>query len=136
MTVPAVTCAVIIKENKVLITKRSESMRFPLLWEFPGGKAEKDESPESCILREIQEELNIGIKIKRQLALGDDHYHAFGLLLIPFIAEYIGGEIKLTEHSEYQWVFFHELKNYFWVPADVAVVKLITDLFNSQTSIF
>jgi len=40
-----VTCAIIVHNNKVLVTQRSEKMTLPLKWEFPGGKIEKDETP-------------------------------------------------------------------------------------------
>ncbi len=56
-----VTCAIILFQNKILVTQRSESMKLPLKWEFPGGKLEPGESEEACIIREIKEELNLNI---------------------------------------------------------------------------
>lgn len=41
-----VVCAVILKENKILIAQRSEKMKLPLKWEFPGGKLEDGENEE------------------------------------------------------------------------------------------
>ncbi|RZL19246.1 MAG: DNA mismatch repair protein MutT, partial [Pedobacter sp.] len=35
-----VTCAIIFKDNRVLIAQRSTNMKLPLKWEFPGGKVE------------------------------------------------------------------------------------------------
>lgn len=32
-----VTCAIICFENKILVAQRSEQMKLPLKWEFPGG---------------------------------------------------------------------------------------------------
>lgn len=59
-----VACAIIIDdEGKVLAAQRSESMSLPLKWEFPGGKLSKNETAEDCIVREIQEELNISVTI-------------------------------------------------------------------------
>ena len=54
-----VTCAIIIKAERVLITQRSENMPHPLKWEFPGGKVKAGESPGYCIKREIFEELGL-----------------------------------------------------------------------------
>lgn len=52
-----VTCALIFKEKKLLITQRSEKMNHPFRWEFPGGKMLSGETPEKCLKREIKEEL-------------------------------------------------------------------------------
>ena len=39
-----VTCAIIFFDNQILVTQRSEKMKLPLKWEFPGGKLEENES--------------------------------------------------------------------------------------------
>ena len=36
-----VAAAVIVKENKILITQRAKEDSFPLKWEFLGGKLEE-----------------------------------------------------------------------------------------------
>ncbi len=79
-----VACAIILKENFVIITQRSESMRLPLKWEFPGGKVEKNESAEECIHREIFEELNIQITLKKRLKNSIYCYPDHIVCLIPF----------------------------------------------------
>ncbi|KPQ07235.1 MAG: 8-oxo-dGTP diphosphatase MutT, partial [Algoriphagus marincola HL-49] len=49
----SVACAIILADQKVLAVRRSEDMPLAGYWEFPGGKVEEGESPESCIVREI-----------------------------------------------------------------------------------
>ena len=44
-----VTCAIIMINNKILVTQRSEQMKSPLKWEFPGGKLEPCENAIDCI---------------------------------------------------------------------------------------
>ena len=51
----SVTCAIIEYEEGTLVVQRSEKMKLPLKWEFPGGKLEAHESEKECIQREIQE---------------------------------------------------------------------------------
>ena len=54
-----VIAAAIIENNKLLIAQRPTDKTLALIWEFPGGKVEKDESNEECIIREIKEELDV-----------------------------------------------------------------------------
>ncbi|MDG1713924.1 (deoxy)nucleoside triphosphate pyrophosphohydrolase [Lacinutrix sp.] len=98
MKVIPVTCAIIKFNNKVLAVQRSKSMKLPLKWEFAGGKIEAGESEIDCIKREILEELNIKIEIKDRLTPITHQYPNFKIKLIPFIAEYLSGELKLREH--------------------------------------
>jgi 8-oxo-dGTP diphosphatase len=48
---------------RVLMCQRKETMRYPLKWEFPGGKVEPGESIEDCLHRELFEELGINAEI-------------------------------------------------------------------------
>lgn len=64
-----VTCAIIEHNNKILICQRSERMKLPLKWEFPGGKVETGEGKEACLKREIREELGLDIKVGTALAV-------------------------------------------------------------------
>jgi 8-oxo-dGTP diphosphatase len=118
-----VTCAIIINENKILVTQRSEKMKLPLKWEFPGGKLETGESEIECIVREIKEELNIKIKIIERLSNSIFDYGEFQINLIPFIANYYSGEIKLLEHKAYKWVEKNEMILLDWAEADLPILK-------------
>ena len=119
-----VTCAIIEHNNKVLVTQRSEKMALPLKWEFPGGKIEKGETAEDCLIREILEELHINIKITKQLNSNTHQYSETKTIkLIPFICELKRGEIKLTEHANYLWLIKSELGNLDWAEADVPILN-------------
>ncbi len=119
-----VTCAIIEHDNKVLVTQRSEKMALPLKWEFPGGKIEKGETAEACLIREILEELHINIKISKQLNSNTHQYsETKTIILIPFICELIDGEIKLTEHANFLWLSKSELSNLDWAEADVPILN-------------
>ncbi|HEY4618440.1 MAG TPA: (deoxy)nucleoside triphosphate pyrophosphohydrolase [Flavobacterium sp.] len=118
-----VTCAIIKVENKILVAQRSEKMKLPLKWEFPGGKLEDDEDEIECIKREIKEEINIDIEVLKRLSNSIYDYGSFKINLIPFIATYISGEIILTEHKEYKLLDKSELLNLDWAEADLPIVE-------------
>jgi 8-oxo-dGTP diphosphatase len=123
-----VTCAIIVIENKILVTQRSEKMKLPLKWEFPGGKLEENESEIECIKREIKEEINIDIEVVKKLPSSLYDYGAFKINLIPFIANYIQGEIKLLEHKDYKLLKKTELLDLNWAEADMPIVEELLKL--------
>ena len=120
-----VTCAIIIKGNKVLATQRSVKMAHALKWEFPGGKVKIGESPEKCIHREIQEELGVRIRVEQLLPSVVHYYDQTAIKLIPFVCSMVGETISLKEHKSYQWVDFSSLNSVDWLEADLKIVERI-----------
>lgn len=118
-----VTCAIILKDEKILVAQRSEKMKLSLKWEFPGGKLEFNESEIDCIKREIKEEININIEVLQKLSNNTHDYDTFKINLIPFFVEYISGEIKLAEHKDYKLLNRSELLNLDWAEADLPIVE-------------
>lgn len=98
-------------------------MRLPLKWEFPGGKVEPDESPEHCIIREIEEELGIIIRPLKRLVSCIYETGEQDIRLIPFDCTVIKGEIHLSEHAAFLWLNPDELKNLDWAEADLPVLQ-------------
>ena len=120
-----VTCAIIVEAGRVLATQRSEHMPHALKWEFPGGKVKEGETPESCIKREIHEELGLKIQVDRLLPEVKYSYDTHTIKLIPFICTPGKSNITLAEHKAYRWVPFTELEEVDWLDADVEVVKVL-----------
>ncbi len=118
-----VACAIIILEEKILVVQRSDTMSLPLKWEFPGGKIESGESDEECIKREIIEELNIKIELISRLTPSRYNYPDFQIELIPFLAKYIDGVIKLAEHKKYLLLKKYELSDLDWAEADIPILN-------------
>ncbi|MDD3149188.1 MAG: (deoxy)nucleoside triphosphate pyrophosphohydrolase [Candidatus Riflebacteria bacterium] len=68
-----VAAAVVVHDNKVLLAKRRGGY-LDNLWEFPGGKLEKNESAEHAARRELHEELDISIIAERTLLVLEHAY--------------------------------------------------------------
>ncbi|MDO9554949.1 MULTISPECIES: (deoxy)nucleoside triphosphate pyrophosphohydrolase [Rhodonellum] len=128
-----VSCAIILKEGKVLVAQRSEKMALPLKWEFPGGKIESGESAEGCLMREILEELNITIQVIHAFPV---NIHRFSkekeIELIPFLCNYSGGELILKEHHQVLWLDVERLSELDWSAADIPIVKNFIEWFSLQ----
>ena len=126
-----VACAVVIFEEKILVTQRSKNMSQPYKWEFPGGKIETHESDTQCIIREIMEELNIRINITGKLNDCEYDDGKSKIALVPFLAEYVSGSLTLIEHMNYDWLHFDQLNIPDWAPADVGVLQNLTEVLQS-----
>jgi 8-oxo-dGTP diphosphatase len=123
-----VVCAVINFNDKILVVQRSEKMSLPLKWEFPGGKIERGETYEECIIREIKEELNIDITIEKKLTPTFFDYPTVSIELIPFLVNYITGKLELKEHKNYKLLNINELISLDWAEADLPIVKELQQL--------
>lgn len=123
-----VVAALIIKENKVLIAKRSTGdLNVYGKWEFPGGKVEKDETELHAIEREIKEEFKVTIKAKKFIINNICKYPTKTVDLRLYYCEYIKGEFSLHDHFEYKYVTKEELLSYDLAPADIPVAKYIIE---------
>ena len=118
-----VTAAVIEKDGRILIARR----RHPFMgyhWEFPGGKLEDKETLEECLKREIKEELGIAIAVGDLISSRKHVIHCqSAIMLYAYKAEYLSGEIVLTDHDEIAWVTPKELRGYDFHDPDRRVVE-------------
>jgi 8-oxo-dGTP diphosphatase len=127
-----VTCALIINgQNQLLAVQRSSTMSLPLQWELPGGKIEMNETPEDCIIREIQEELSIKIELLKVLESNVHDYPLITINLIPFISKQIAGNIILNEHIAFRWLNANELLDLDWADADIPILYQYLNYFNA-----
>ena len=63
MNFKIVTAAIVLQDNKVLLTRRALGQSLEGYWEFPGGKVEEGESLQECLKREIFEELGVQVML-------------------------------------------------------------------------
>jgi len=120
-----VTAGIIKKDGKILIAKRKHGKSADAKWEFPGGKVEKGETHEECLKREIMEELNVEIKGGKFVGANCFNKGEKNINLMAYNAEYVSGEIKLTDHEDYRWVLPCELDKYDFLEADWKFVEII-----------
>lgn len=125
MIINVVAAVIKNKEGKILITKRNNKKAQGGLWEFPGGKVEKDETYEDALKREIREELKVQIKINEYIDEKICTYPEKEINLIAYEATILSGEIKLMEHEEYKWIEKDTIGQYEFAPADLFILEKI-----------
>jgi len=119
-----VVCAIIVRNERILLAQRPPDKKLGGLWEFPGGKVEAGESTEAALHRELQEELGCAVRITQTLAPFVHTYAWGGIKLIPFVCELTADspEPYPHEHTALVWVERGELRSYDLAPADVPLV--------------
>lgn len=119
--------AIIENENKeILCALRSPRMSLPNMWEFPGGKIEKDESLKEAIEREIQEELGCIVEYDHVFNDNTHEYNSFIVNLITVKCKLISGTPKATEHSKLIWLKRENLPSLKWAPADIPAAEQLS----------
>jgi len=123
-----VVAAIIEQNGKILIARRSYG-DLAGFWEFPGGKYEEGETGEQAIKREIREEFDVEIDVKKYLCTVEHQYDSFYLVMDCFICTLKSEELILHDHSAIRWIDPAE-ENIDWCPADRKVIKLYIDGLN------
>ncbi len=124
-----VVAGLIYRDKKVLIAKRSTGDPNVLgKWEFPGGKVEPGETDEEALEREFKEEFELEIKVNKFLINNIYEYPTKIVNLKFYYCDYIAGDFKLHDHSEYKWVNIEYLTNYDLAPADILLAKYVKEM--------
>lgn len=117
-----VTAAIICKEGKFLVCQRPKGKNCELLWEFPGGKIEPGETGEQCIVREIQEELGVTLRVLQKLTDVVYEYPDRTVHLHFYIAQIESGELIRKEHNAFAWITKADIPHYQFCPADAKML--------------
>lgn len=114
-----VVAAVIEREGRYLITQRNAGAVLPLLWEFPGGRVEPDETEEAALQREVEGRIGVTVILGDKLG---DHVHEYAHYDVHMTM------YQCTLHDEAQpypatvndlrWVTSKEFLDYDFPPAD------------------
>lgn len=128
--VHVVACALIDVDGRVLLAKRPEGKSMANLWEFPGGKIEAGETPETAIIRELSEELAIDTKSTclAPLSFVSHDYESFHLVMLLYVCRRWWGTPKPVAASELAWVRAPRLRDYDMPDADKPLIAALQDL--------
>jgi len=119
-----VVCAIIEQGDCFLAACRQEHQTNGGLWEFPGGKVKKMESLEEALARELDEELGVGVEIKRQLSAVSWEYPWISITLYPFVTRVCGIRTPHPiDHCALRYVTHTEARTLEWAPADLKILE-------------
>lgn len=99
--------AVVVRDARFLVIRRSRHVSAPRKFCFPGGKIEQGESEEVALRRELQEELGCEVVPQRCVWRSET---SWGVQLAWWLAS-IGPETDLTPHPD-------EVESFHWLTGD------------------
>jgi 8-oxo-dGTP diphosphatase len=120
-----VVAGLIFHQGRVLVCQRKlQSSSFALKWEFPGGKMEPGEEPESALRRELKEELDIEVGLVNEISRHEHCYPEIVKVNLKFfrVADY-SGEVKNLVFQQIKWVPVSELLQLDFLEADLPLVR-------------
>jgi len=121
--------ALIDADGRVLLAQRPEGKTMAGLWEFPGGKVEAHETPEDCLMRELEEELGISTwaSCLAPLTFASHAYDDFHLLMPLYACRKWVGIARPREGQRLAWVRGRNLDDYPMPPADLPLIPILRD---------
>lgn len=122
-----VAAALTNQDGEILLQKRPEGKQMAGLWEFPGGKADAGESPESALVRELREELGIEVSTENlvPITFASEPLGDRNLLLLLYRCTKWQGEPAALDSPELRWLLPGAMTGLPMPPADIPLVRAL-----------
>ena len=111
----------------VLVQRRPAGKQMAGLWEFPGGKVDRGESPRRALVRELDEELGIGIDERElePISFAEEVVEGGSLLLLLYRARRWSGIPRPLAASDLRWMTPADMIGLAMPPADRPLVETL-----------
>lgn len=101
------------------------------LWEFPGGKLMRGETPEDAVRRELMEELQVKVTNLRDFYTVEYDYPDFHLSMECYYCSLADGSDEPQKHDrqlDIRWIPRTSLATVEWMPADKGLIDALIEL--------
>lgn len=122
-----VAIGIVWKSGRILIDQRPENGLLGGLWEFPGGKQERGETLEQCVIREIREEMAIDVRVQGPFLTVQHAYSHFRITLHSFQCQYVDGVPKPKTSINWRWVSPGQLKRFPFPSANKKILDALLE---------
>jgi 8-oxo-dGTP diphosphatase len=118
-----VSAGLVFHDGKLLITQRHAGAHLGGLWEFPGGKREAEETFESCLVRELREELGIEVTVGELIETVEHEYPEKRVRLKFFRCTWRANEPQALSCPAFAWITREQLATYEFPAADAHLLE-------------
>jgi 8-oxo-dGTP diphosphatase len=115
-----VVAALVEREGRYLITQRRETAVLSLLWDFPGGRVEENESDEAALAREVDERLGATVEVGQLISFVNHPYEKYAVDLYLYECTLLSDQFHCRAVKAYAWVTSKEMESYSFTPVDEA----------------
>jgi 8-oxo-dGTP diphosphatase len=123
-----VVAAVLEQSGRYLITQRRPTAVLPLLWEFPGGRVEANETDAQALKREVLHRLGAEIECGKLISFVSHPYEHYTVELYLYECRLLGERLESIAVNAFKWVPSAEFDQYPFTPADEASMNKLLDV--------
>jgi 8-oxo-dGTP diphosphatase len=130
-----VVAAMVERDGRYLLTQRRSTAVLPLLWEFPGGRVERDETEETALVRELRHRLGVEATVGVRISSVRHSYEAYDVELHLFECTIPSeAELSLQTVHAFAWATSAEFEQYTFTPADERSMNLLLGFVVARAS--
>jgi 8-oxo-dGTP diphosphatase len=124
-----VVAAVVVRDGRVLLTRRNAGSHLADHWEFPGGKVETGEDPPAALARELREELAVEATVGAPFAFNYHEYADRRVLLLAYFTQ-IDSDPQPLGCSDLGWFHAAQIGSLAMPPADVPIIERLRPILS------
>lgn len=120
-----VVAGIVVRDGKILITRRKAGSHLGGFWEFPGGKLEPGENWGDGLIRELREELGIEVEVGPLRFETVHEYPTKAVHLRFYECRLVAGEPQPLDCDAVEWVTPDSLNRYEFPEADRKLIETL-----------
>ncbi len=120
-----------VRDGKIFIAQRVPGGSLSECWEFPGGKAEGNESDEEALIREFHEEFGIEIKTGKHIGSAWFTHKDIPRELNAYEIFFQNEHFHLCEHTRWRWSAIDDIEKLDFADSDRKLFSAIRKFLDS-----
>jgi len=117
---------VVLKKDRLLLTRRPDAGLLAGMWEFPGGVVQDGEASALTCALKLKEHVGLDAPAEKHITTILHAYTHFKLTLEIYLCPFQGGRVRLNGPADFRWIRFDQLSQ---LPLHQAVHKALPSIY-------